>query len=70
MGHYTRMDERVYDMAKTINPDIFGSDFSLHNDPAERYKLIREFVEKNFSRNNPGARMKSRFEVELERIRR
>ena len=36
MGHYTRMDERVYDMAKTINPDIFGSDFSLHNDPAER----------------------------------
>ncbi len=63
-----RMDERVYEMTKTTNPDIFGSDFSLHNDPAERYKLIKKFVEKNFAKNDPGARMKSRFEVELEGI--
>ncbi len=63
-----RMDERVEEMTKTMNPDIFGSDFSLHNDPAERYELIKKFVDKNFSRKDPGARMEARFKVELERI--
>jgi hypothetical protein len=50
--------------SRTSSPDIFGADFSLHNDPAKRYKLIKEFVDKNFSVDSPGARMKTRFESE------
>lgn len=60
-----RMDQKVYALTKTSNPDIFGADFSLHNDPAERYELIRKFVDDHFSRSDPGARMRSRFEAEL-----
>ncbi len=63
-----RMDEKVDALSKTSNPDIFGADFSLHNDPAERYKLIKKFVDDHFSRSDPGARMRSRFEAELARI--
>lgn len=63
-----RLDRKVDRLSRTANPDIFGSDFSLHNDPAERYKLIREFVEKHFSKERPGARMKARFESEPARI--
>lgn len=61
-----RLDEKVYELSRTSNPDIFGADFSLHNDPAERYKLIKEFVLKNYSQNSPGARMEARFESETE----
>lgn len=59
-----RLDAKVDALSRTMNPDIFGADFSLHNDPAQRYKLIREFVEKHFSHDSPGARLKARFEAE------
>ena len=59
-----RLDGKVDALSRTSSPDIFGADFSLHNDPAERYKLIKEFVDKNFSKNSPGARMRTRFESE------
>lgn len=65
-----RMDGKVDAMSRTMNPDIFGADFSLHNDPAERYKLIKEFVEKHFTRESEGARMKARFESEIARLSR
>lgn len=59
-----RLDGKVDALSRTSSPDIFGADFSLHNDPAERYKLIKAFVDKNFSQNSPGARMRTRFESE------
>lgn len=63
-----RLDAEVDALSRTANPDIFGADFSLHNDPAERYKLINEFVRKNYSDNSPGARMKVRFESEISKF--
>ena len=59
-----RLDAEVDALSRTSSPDIFGADFSLHNDPAERYKLIKEFVDRNFSQNSPGARMRTRFDSE------
>jgi hypothetical protein len=59
-----RMDAKVASMADT-NPDMFGSDFSLQNNPMDRYNSIRKFVDKEFSQNNPGARLKERFESEV-----
>ncbi len=60
-----RLDGKVDALSKTASSDIFGADFSLQNDPAERYKLIEEFVGKNFSHDSPGARLKARFESEM-----
>ncbi len=65
-----RLDGKVDALSCTTSPDIFGADFSLHNDPAERYRLIKEFVDKNFSKDSPGARMRARFETELARFMR
>ncbi len=65
-----RMDQKVYALSKTESPDMFGADFTLQNDPAERYRLIKEFVDRNFSQDSPGARMKVRFESEIGEIHR
>ncbi len=65
-----RLDREVERLSRKANPNIFGADFSLHNDPVKRYKLIKAFVEKKFSKNNPGARMESRFESEVAKITR
>jgi hypothetical protein len=60
-----RMNAKVASMADT-NPDMFGDDFSLQNNPMDRYNSIKKFVDKKFSETNPGARMKERFESEME----
>ncbi|HUI29854.1 MAG TPA: M48 family metalloprotease [Candidatus Acidoferrales bacterium] len=59
-----RMDAKVASMADT-NPDIFGDDFSLQNNPAERYNSIKKFVDNKFTGTDPGAQMKDRFESEI-----
>jgi hypothetical protein len=59
-----RMDAKVASMADT-NPDMFGDDFSLQNNPMDRYNSIKKFVDKKFSETDPGTRMKERFESEV-----
>lgn len=59
-----RMDAKVASMADT-NPDIFGDDFSLQNNPMDRYNSIKKFVDKKFSNTDPGVQMKERFESEV-----
>ncbi len=63
-----RLDRKVDMLSRTQSPSIFGADFSLHNDPAERYKLIKKFVDNHFSREMPGAKLKVRFQTELAKI--
>ena len=67
-GKTLRVKILVKRLTRTENPSVFGADFSLHNDPAERYKLIKEFVDDNFSRVMPGAKLKIRFQAELAKI--
>ncbi len=55
-----RMDAKVASMADT-NPDIFGDDFSLQNNPMDRYNSVKKFVDKKFSVADPGLQMKERF---------
>jgi len=59
-----RMDAKVASMADTT-PDMFGNDFSLQNNPLERYNSVKKFVDKKFSESDPGSRMKERFESEI-----
>ncbi len=59
-----RMDSKVASMADT-NPDMFGDDFSLQNNPLDRYNSIKKFVDKKFSETNPGAKMEERFQLEI-----
>lgn len=61
-----RIDAKVASMADT-NPDMFGDDFSLQNNPMDRYNSVKKFVDKKFSETNPGARLKERFESEIGR---
>ena len=58
-----RLDGKVA-VLSAATPDIFGEDFSMQNDPAERYALIKDFVQKRFSKTDPGAELRQRFELE------
>jgi hypothetical protein len=50
-------------LAKTFvaEKDIFSDDYLSPNDMLTRYRKIKEFVEDNFSKENPGAKLPNRF---------
>ena len=55
-----RLTSRLAKLFK-VEKDIFSDDYLSPNDMQTRAKKIKEFVEENFEKENPGSRLKNRF---------